>query len=63
MTWIWLFVWNVSWFIFALLYMSLETKLGGDPPQGRLGHFKLEHREVEAHRKRHPSRARRVHRH
>jgi hypothetical protein len=60
MTWTWLFVWNASWFIFALVYMSLETKLGGEPPQGGAG-GKLERREVEPLHKR-PVRAQRVHR-
>jgi hypothetical protein len=46
MTWMWLFVWNASWLIFALLYVSLETKLGGDPPQGGPGR-KIERRRVK----------------
>jgi hypothetical protein len=37
MTWMWLFAWNTSWLTFALLYVSLETKLGGDPVQGEPG--------------------------
>jgi hypothetical protein len=60
MTWTWLFVWNVSWLIFAWLYMSLETKVGGEPPQGRLGP-KLERRGVNRHCNRRV-RAPRVHR-
>ena len=60
MTWIWLFVWNAYWFIFALLYVSLETKLGGDPPQGGQGR-KLERRGVNRHSNRRV-RAPRVHR-
>jgi hypothetical protein len=46
MTWLWLFVWNAYWLIFALLYVSLESKLGGDLPQGRPGRT-LEHRGVK----------------
>ena len=60
MTWMWLFVWNASWLIFALLYVSLETKLGVDPPQGGPGR-KLERRGVERSRNR-PVRAPRVYR-
>jgi hypothetical protein len=43
MTWTWLFVWNAYWLVFAWLYMSLETKVGGEPPQASLG-LKLERR-------------------
>jgi hypothetical protein len=46
MTWIWLFVWNASWFIFALAYVSLETKLGREPPPGG-ANGKLERCKVE----------------
>jgi hypothetical protein len=56
----WLFAWNTSWLTFALLYVSLETKLGGDPVQGGPGR-KLERRKVEAPRNR--CRRARVHRH
>lgn len=64
MTWTWLFVWNVSWLIFALLYVSLETKFGGGSSQGDLGRNKLKRHEVEALRKCRPVRVRalRVHR-
>jgi hypothetical protein len=63
MTEIWLLVWNVSWFVFALLYMSLETRLGADSPQGDLGRNKVGLRDVEVLRKcRRPVRAPRVHR-
>lgn len=66
MTWTWLFVWNVSWLIFALLYvsLSLETKFGGGSSQGDLGRNKLKRHEVEALRKCRPVRVRalRVHR-
>jgi len=37
MSWTWLFVWNLSWLVFALLWLSLETKPGGGPPQGSQG--------------------------
>jgi hypothetical protein len=57
MTWTWLFVWNASWFIWALLWLSLQAKLGGDPPQGYPGRNKLERREVEAPRTRRSCRA------
>ena len=61
MTWTWLFVWNASWFIFALVYISLETKLvGREPPQGGAGGT-LERREMEPFHNR-PIRAPRVHR-
>ena len=36
MTWMWLFVWNAYWLIFAWLYMSLETKVGAEPPRASL---------------------------
>jgi hypothetical protein len=63
MTGMWLLVWNVSWLMFALLYTSLETRLGEDSPQGDLGRNTLGRREAEALRKcRRPVRALRVHR-
>jgi hypothetical protein len=73
MTWTWLFVWDVFWLVFALLWVSLEGKLGGDPPQGGPGRNnpnKLERREVKPPRNRpvraprglRPVRALRVHR-
>ena len=64
MTWTWLFVWNVSWLTFALLYVSPETKFGGGSPQGDLGRDTLKGREAEALRKCRPVRVRalRVHR-
>jgi hypothetical protein len=62
MTWTWLFFWNASWLMFALLYMTLETRCGGDSPKGGPGRNKLERREAEAPRKCRPVRARRAHR-
>ena len=70
MTWTWLVVWNASWLVFALLWVSLESKLVGDPPQGGPGPDKFRRREVEPPRKRlvraprglRPVRALRVHR-
>ncbi len=61
MNWVWLLVWDASWLIFALLWVSLETKPEESLPQeggpdGRLGL-----RKVEPLRNR-PVRAPRVHR-
>jgi hypothetical protein len=62
MSWTWLFVWNVSWLVFALVYLSLETKLKEGLPQCGQGGKKLERREVVPPSNR-PVRAPRVHRH
>jgi hypothetical protein len=61
MTWTWLFVWNASWSIWALLWLSLDTRLGGDPPQGYPGRSEPERREVEPPTH-HPVGAPRIHR-
>jgi hypothetical protein len=34
MSWTWLFVWNVSWLLFALVWLSVETKPTGGSLQG-----------------------------
>jgi hypothetical protein len=70
MTWVWLFAWDASWVIFALLWAFLETKFGEKPPQQGGPGGRLELREVEPLRHRpgrvtrglRPVRARRVHR-
>jgi hypothetical protein len=61
MTWTWLFVWSTAWFIWALLWLSLEIRLGGDPCGGSPGRNEPERREVQPST-RNPVGAPRIHR-
>jgi len=62
MSWTWLFVWNLSWLVFALLWLSLETKPGGGPPQEGQGGDKHKRRAVQPPGKFRPVQAPRVYR-